>query len=672
MNRVLERPAIVLLLLAAAVVTMLHACWDAPFYKIDDDRYIAMSVRRPLARLFVPMKKHHYAPVTFLSLRMDYVLFGPPLENLGGGSFKQHGIDDVDRAAGLPVRERVDWAWAPRLMNGLYHFLAAVVLWYLLRRLNAGAGVTAFTALGFAVHPIGLESVAWVCERKNVLAALFGFGTLLAWTAHGKRWRWPAVYACFALALLSKTSALGFLPILFFLQIFASPELIERGTGAWKDRRHLVRSALLMVVPTVFSLLMTVLTIQMNKSVVVDPPGGSLVTAIMTDAEIFTRYITNILLPANLSFFYSVQPLVSFLDLRLWLGGFLLLAVFGSMVAAAGKEHRFLCLLGVIWFFSALATNANIIATPFYMQDRYIYLSLPGFLLAMSAGFCGVLNRQPRMTRPLTVLATIYLVMLFVMVGMRSRLFADGDELALDAARRQPCSAIARVNSASVLSDRFKKLRAEGKGNEAVTAAREAIAHYEAVESCPDARLFIDALSARVRRAELLMEIGDYQGGRTTLKGWLPPKDIPMLNVIDEQGRVVMPGQRDYYKGYTPNVLAHGWQLMALASLSQGDAPALAADHGRRMKWYTQALEEIDKSIAAHRQDYEAYLAKAQILGRLRNLSLDMGNQAEADRYTGEFVAALKSIPTPTEKSSPAHRSRWQEAQGILLRLGAN
>jgi hypothetical protein len=671
MNRLApDRPAVVFTVLALAVVTLLHACWSAPFYKIDDERYIGLSVRRPLQRLFTPLDKHQFVPVTFLSLRLDYWLFGPPLSQTGRIGFQELGIDDTDRAGPLaPGAPEVNWAPAPRVMNGLYHLLAAVVLWWLLLRLGAGFGVAAFVAVAWAAHPLALESVAWVCERKNVLAALFGFGTLLAWTAPQKFWRWPLVHACFALAVFSKPSALGFLPLLFVLQLFGTPAQPLPDSRGWRSARHWFRSGLLLLVPASLSLAVALVTTRVHGGLVVEPPGGGVMTAIMTDAEVFTRYVINILLPVNLSFFYSVIPVVSLADPRLWLGCFVLFALFGTLVAAAGQRYRFWSLLGIVWLFSALSTNANIIATVFYMQDRYIYLSTPGLLLAVCAAFCGLVRRQPRMARAVRVAACAFVALLFVLLGQRSALFASSDQLELDAALRQPGSALARLSAARVMSGEFYAQRAKGDAAAAEKAALAAVSEYAAIESCPDARLFIDVLSGRVRRAELLLELGKFQGVKEVLKGWLPPPDVPMLKLIDDNGLPIKLRQSEYYKGYAPNTLAQGWLLLAAACEAQAGLPALAERADVRLQLYTQAVDALSKSLEAHRLDYQAPLVKARVLGLLRNLNQGLGRADEVAQNERDFVDALKSIPAPRERASAAHRKNWQDAQMFLSRL---
>lgn len=102
------------------------------------------------------------------------------------------------------------------LTNVGLHAGAALLIWLLLARLMPGVGAFA-AALFFTVHPMHVESVAWVCERKNVLSGLFGVLTVLCWDSylrqHRARWYGLAL-GCFLLGMLSKTILTMVIPLL--------------------------------------------------------------------------------------------------------------------------------------------------------------------------------------------------------------------------------------------------------------------------------------------------------------------------------------------------------------------------------------------------------------------------------------------------------------------------
>lgn len=140
-----------------------------------------------LGGLSIPsMHTDYWQPVTQLSRLVDIELFGL---NPGGH----------------------------HLMNLLLHLSNSLLVILLFHRLTGSAGSAAFIAGVFALHPLQVESVAWVTERKNLLGALFGFLSILAYLRHAaspSRRRYSAVAGFFALSLMSKPI---FLPLPFLL-----------------------------------------------------------------------------------------------------------------------------------------------------------------------------------------------------------------------------------------------------------------------------------------------------------------------------------------------------------------------------------------------------------------------------------------------------------------------
>jgi Tfp pilus assembly protein PilF len=125
------------------------------------------------------------------------------------------------------LAEKKSWGLDPRgyhLVNVLLHAGSAILLWRLLRRLKAPGAMAA--AVIFAVHPMAVESVAWVTELKNTLAGVLCLGAVLAYLpfglAEGRRgrreWGWYALsLGLFVLAMWSKTVSCGVAPVLVLL-----------------------------------------------------------------------------------------------------------------------------------------------------------------------------------------------------------------------------------------------------------------------------------------------------------------------------------------------------------------------------------------------------------------------------------------------------------------------
>src|SRR5439155_23560513 len=153
------------------------------FINYDDAEYVSENVRvhfgltlPNIAWAFRTTYFENWHPLTWLSYMLDYQLFG-----LNPGAF--------------------------HLVNVLFHCLSTILLFGVLKRMTGARWPSAFVAAVFALHPMHVESVAWVSERKDVLSAFFGMLTLWAYAAYVARpkvWRYLLALLFFGLALMAK------------------------------------------------------------------------------------------------------------------------------------------------------------------------------------------------------------------------------------------------------------------------------------------------------------------------------------------------------------------------------------------------------------------------------------------------------------------------------------
>jgi Tfp pilus assembly protein PilF/uncharacterized membrane protein len=199
-------PVIVALLIGVAFLPALQngfVDFDDKVNFLSNPHYRGLGLDE-LRWMFTPFWGH-YTPLTWLTLGLDYLLWG------------------MDPAG-------------YHLTNVLLHVATAVAFYFLtiqLLRLATGSGGedkalwagAAFAALFFAVHPLRVESVAWITERRDVLSGLFYVLTIFAYlravdrVGHGARWYWGSV-VLFACALLSKSMAISLPVVLLILDVY--------------------------------------------------------------------------------------------------------------------------------------------------------------------------------------------------------------------------------------------------------------------------------------------------------------------------------------------------------------------------------------------------------------------------------------------------------------------
>ena len=191
------------------------------FVNIDDNEYLYENCQiqrglTPASAWWAVTQAHsaNWHPLTWMSHMLDWQAFGT-----WNAEFQRY----VD-----------SWPGGHHLVNILLHAANAVLLFLILQSMTGVTWPSAFVAALFAIHPLRVESVAWVTERKDMLSGLFFFLTLAAYQAYTARpfswWRYGLVVLCFALGLTAK-SMLVTLPLVLLLLDYWPLER-ERGAGS--------------------------------------------------------------------------------------------------------------------------------------------------------------------------------------------------------------------------------------------------------------------------------------------------------------------------------------------------------------------------------------------------------------------------------------------------------
>ena len=363
------------------------------FVNYDDDRYVAENafVMRPftpdsLRWAFTTGYFANWHPVTWLAHMLDYRLFGM---NPAGH----------------------------HLVNVLIHAFNAILLFEILRRACAREGdctpdrasafwCSALAALLFAVHPLRVESVAWVAERKDVLSACFGLLALLAYVAYAKRptiVRYLLIVAPLALGLMSK-SMLVPLPALLLLLDYWPLRRVEAGpdSGSLAWRRWMWLG--LEKVPLFALSLGTALLAMQLKSSQTTSVSARAGQALLAT----TGYLWKMLWPSRLAVFYLHRGAsVS------WGAGLLLCVALGLITVAAlcAWRKRPYLTVGWLWYLGALAPASGIVQIGAHgMADRYTYLPSVGLCIMLAWGLGDWAGGNPARARAVAAVASAVLV----------------------------------------------------------------------------------------------------------------------------------------------------------------------------------------------------------------------------------------------------------------------
>jgi protein O-mannosyl-transferase len=354
-------------LLLLLIATGLAVYWDPQphdFITFDDDVYIAENemVRKGLAWdgfvwAFSSPDKMYWHPVTWLSHMIDTQLYGL---NARGHHFN----------------------------SLLLHIANAVLLFLALYRMSGAAGRSFIVAALFLVHPLGVESVAWASERKNVLAVFFWMLALLSYIYYTERpglKRYGLILVPFVLGLMAKPTLVT-LPFLFLILDYWPLKRIA-DAGGKEDKPHTPFALALEKIPLFVlsgaSIYVSSLVAQTNGTWI-SYRLVPLMLRVQNALVAYPAYIRKMFWPSDLSPFYPYPQHVSSWET---LAAFLFLVGGTALAFYQARKHPYV-LVGWLWFVGTLVPVLGLVQQGLWprMADRFAYVPLIGLFMIIVWG----------------------------------------------------------------------------------------------------------------------------------------------------------------------------------------------------------------------------------------------------------------------------------------------
>ncbi|HEU5396803.1 MAG TPA: tetratricopeptide repeat protein, partial [Verrucomicrobiae bacterium] len=385
-RRDFSRLLIVALLLAAATVIVYWPAREGGFVGYDDPGYYSQNAHvlggfttANIRWAFTNFETANWHPVTWLSLMFDADLFG----NTPAG---------------------------PHLTNVLLHTANVVLLLILLFQLTRRRWPAAVVAALFAVHPLHVESVAWVAERKDVLSTFFGLLALIGYgryaTATGKSRRgfYAAALALFACGLMAKPLVVTLPFVMLLLDYWPLGRLTIhdlRSTGV-----RLIVEKIPFFLLSAADCVVTVIA-QKRGEAIVSTAQVSIPMRIENAVVSYARYLEKLFWPVSLA---TPYPHPQWWPAATVAVAVVLLLLASVAAVAFARKFRF-GLTGWLWFLGTFVPMIGLVQVGgAAMADRYSYLPSIGIFLIVVWGGTLAVEKFPGARVPALILALAVLV----------------------------------------------------------------------------------------------------------------------------------------------------------------------------------------------------------------------------------------------------------------------
>ena len=429
------QPRFIAVLLALVTLVIYLPVLHDGFVNFDDDDYVTNNrvVKNGLTPAglhwaFTSFHSANWHPVTWLSHMMDCELFG------------------LNPAA-------------HHFVNALIHSMNAALLFILLLRLTSLASPSLIVAALFAWHPLHVESVAWISERKDVLSTFFGLLALLSYANFVKencRRSFLLALAFFALSLMAKPMLVTLPFILLLLDFWP----IQRFNNLTIQR--------LLVEKIPFFLLAAgscVVTFLAQRGEAVRTlKQVSLASRLENAVMAATTYLAQIVWPSNLAVFYPMPEKIALPVI--FISTTALISI--SVLVWLARKRSPCFIIGWLWFLGTLVPVIGLVKVGDAAHaDRYTYFPAIGIFIAVVFGIWNLL-KQTNAWKIFIAASLLALVLCVRLTEYQLQFWRDSETLFRRALAVTQNNATAHVNLGSAL-------QAEGKPSEAIAEYREAL-----------------------------------------------------------------------------------------------------------------------------------------------------------------------------------------------------
>ncbi len=435
------RDRMIMLVLVLLTLACYWPVGTAEFINFDDNRYVTDN---PVVQQGLTLEGLKYAmtsadggywhPLTWVSHMIDVELYGPK--------------DDGKHLIGTLLRTTDTLPGGHHFTNLIFHVANTLLLWVVIKRLTGAVYPAAWVAAMFAVHPMHVESVAWISERKDVLSGLFFLLAIMAYQKYVEKpdaKQYLLVAAAFIGALMSKPSTVT-LPCVLLLLDFWPLNRIQIGPDFWRSiRRPILEKVPLLLLSAGISALSIYGAKSINSfhSLATLPLGLRLETSVIA----YARYLGKLFWPKNLMIFYTYPDSWPVSAVA---GAVALFLALTALAAWQAKRRPFL-LIGWLWFAGMLVPMIGLVATgDASLADRYTYLPYIGLFVAAAWLATSLAPHRPK---ELIGIGAVIIVVCIGLSYLQVKTWKDSLTVMAHVIKIQPDNWVGQTNYAVALAD---------------------------------------------------------------------------------------------------------------------------------------------------------------------------------------------------------------------------
>jgi len=381
---------LICLFLVFATLTVYRQILYYEFIDLDDYEYVAENqtvqnglTLKNIAWSFTTTLTGNWHPLTWMSHMLDCQIFG------------------------------VNPGWH-HFTNLIFHTANGLMLFFLLRKMTGNLWQSGFVAAVFALHPLQVESVAWIAERKNLLSTFFWMVTLWGYVAYIEKpnvIKYLSVFLFFSLGLMSKPMLVTLPFVMLLLDLWPLSRLQLESSGDSAIPKPGINIFYLVKEKLPFFALVTASSVV---TFIVQKKGGAVGSLEMISMKgrianalvSYVGYIGKIIWPNKLAILYP-HPV----DFPWWktTGSFALLVAITVFVIRNVKLRPWLS-VGWFWYLGTLVPVIGLVQVGVQaMADRYAYVPMIGLLIMIAWGVPSLLERQQRKKIGLALITAVIL-----------------------------------------------------------------------------------------------------------------------------------------------------------------------------------------------------------------------------------------------------------------------